>query len=204
MSNQSVEKMNSILIKDNNSSIRDVSVSIKLPLNKKNKKTLDQMIEYVKWSQDKEKNPGLTPTAVGIAAPQVGNNICMFYVNFKYYKDVELKHIEYAMINPKIIEHSRKLGFLKKGEGCLSVINQKDGYIPRSYKIIVTGYDYLTKSNIKLELSGYEAIVFQHEQMHLKGKLYYDLINKKNPWKTKDNWLMINPKYTETTEEDNL
>ncbi|WP_353487019.1 peptide deformylase, partial [Spiroplasma phoeniceum] len=47
------------------------------------------------------------------------------------------------------------------------------------------GYDYLKQQQVTITARSYEAIVFQHEQAHLEGKLYYDLINKKAPWTKK-------------------
>ncbi|UZQ31339.1 MAG: peptide deformylase [Spiroplasma phoeniceum] len=50
---------------------------------------------------------------------------------------------------------------------------------------MVEGYDYLKQQQVTITAHGLEAIVFQHEQGHLEGKLYYDLINKTGPWMKK-------------------
>ncbi|WP_281749702.1 peptide deformylase [Spiroplasma ixodetis] len=34
-------------------------------------------------------------------------------------------------------------------------------------------------------------MVFQHEQDHLEGKLFYHHINKDNHWLNDDKWIMI-------------
>ena len=48
---------------------------------------------------------------------------------------------------------------------------------------IVTGYDLLRKDFIRVRAEGYTAICLQHEIDHLSGILFYDRINKDDPWK---------------------
>ena len=44
-------------------------------------------------------------------------------------------------------------------------------------------YDVVTDSTITLQAYGYLAIALQHEYDHLEGILFYDRINKKDPFK---------------------
>ncbi|WP_342261452.1 peptide deformylase [Spiroplasma endosymbiont of Notiophilus biguttatus] len=165
-----------------------------LPLTPKDENIMKRMIDWVKASQDKEFNANNTLTeAIGIAAPQIGENIKMYYILLPIpNKNEKIIYYEHALINPKIIGKSEQIAYLKKGEGCLSVTNHPhEGLVPRSYKINVTGYDYLKKKKVILTVRGYEAIVFQHEQDHLEGKLFYHHINKDNPWLNDDKWIMI-------------
>ncbi|MFU0252528.1 peptide deformylase [Spiroplasma sp. Moj] len=80
---------------------------------------------------------------------------------------------------------------LEKGEGCFSVRNNQEGFVPCSFEIIVESYDYLKQQQVTITARGLEAIVFQHEQGHLEGNLYYDLINKTEPWMKKSDWIIV-------------
>ena len=93
-------------------------------------------------------------------------------------------------MNPKVLGHSNNFLCIKEGEGCLSVNESwknQEGYIPRYNRIILEAYSYFDKKVKKYDLSGYPAIVAQHEFDHLNGKLFIDHINLKNPWNLPDN-----------------
>ena len=100
---------------------------------------------------------------------------------FAIYYENEEEKIQYALINPKIIQNSIKKVALASGEGCLSVDNDHPGYVYRYDKIIIKGYDAITDKEVTITARGYDAIVLQHEYDHLDGILYYDRINKDNP-----------------------
>ena len=91
--------------------------------------------------------------------------------------------IEFALVNPKIISNSTQKAYLENGESCLSVVPDREGYVPRYAKITVRAYNMLTDRMEDIRLTDYPAIVMQHEMDHLKGKLYYDHIDQKDPWK---------------------
>ena len=186
--------MNNMLVKDNTLEIRKKSIDVTLPLNKEDEDTMKKMMDWVLWSQDEEQNDGVkSKRAIGIAAPQIGVNKNMYYIKLNYFNESlnKNKKIEYAMINPKIIAFSKQEASLEHGEGCLSVDKNHEGFVIRKYCIEVKGYDYITKTNISKKFYGYEAIVFQHEQQHLEGILYYDNINKKNPWYKDSDLILI-------------
>ena len=76
-------------------------------------------------------------------------------------------------------------GILKEGEGCLSVNEnypKQEGYVFRYNRVIIKAYSYFEKKEKRYDLSGYSAIVAQHEYDHLQGKLFIDHINLKHPW----------------------
>ncbi|MCB0443057.1 MAG: peptide deformylase [Flavobacterium sp.] len=114
-------------------------------------------------------NPG-----IGIAAPQVGINRNLFWVQrldkpgepFEFY------------INPKIVWRSE---LLRKGmEGCLS-IPEDTGNVYRNYTIKITYFDL--KGNFKEEIvEGFTAVIFQHEEDHLNGILFTDRITEQSGW----------------------
>lgn len=183
------EPSNEWLIKDDNPNLRDKCALVSLPLSQEDDITMQKLIRYVTLSQDKKINAKLKLIpAVGLAAPQIGINKQMYYVHLKI---ADEKLITHALINPKIIAHSEQIACLQTGEGCLSVAKRHQGYVPRFFKVVIQGYDYFQKKSVTITAKGYEAIVLQHEQKHLDGKLYYDLINKTTPWKKDDDWLYL-------------
>ena len=181
------------LVFDDTTSIREPSVDVKIPLSKNDELIMHKLIDFVRYSQDptENKDHAIRP-AVGLAAPQIGANVNMYYIRIDTTDDETKQQtiIEHALVNPKIIGYSSQLACLEEGEGCLSVAIDHEGYVPRSFRILVEGYDYLKQEKIKITVRGYEAIVFQHEQAHLEGKLYYDLINN-NPWLKKPEWILL-------------
>ena len=163
--------------------LRMKAEEVQLPLNEEDKQLLTDMIEYVRNSHDDQycQENGIRPS-VGIAAPQVGVSKKMIAVSI----EEEDGMVEFALANPKIISNSSMKAYLENGESCLSVDPDVQGLVPRYNKITVKGYDLLTDSMVKIRLSGYPAIVMQHEIDHLYGILYYDHIDKNNPFKPID------------------
>lgn len=104
----------------------------------------------------------LKKDGVGLAAPQVGQNIRLITVR---YMDDNL-----VMINPQIIKKS----WLKEWdeEGCLSVPG-KTGEVKRCKKITVKFLDQSGKMH-QLTGQGLLARVIQHEVDHLDGILFID------------------------------
>lgn len=182
------------IVKDNQTTLLSECKKITLPLNQADELIMQKLIDWVRVSQDEKLNQNHEMIeAIGIAAPQIGANVNMYYILVPIFdeKSKKINYFEHALINPKIIARSEQIAALKHGEGCLSVDNKHEGLVPRSYKIHVTGYDYLKKKDINLIVRGYEAIVFQHEQDHLEKKLYYHHINKNYPWLKEANWIII-------------
>ncbi len=171
---------NETIIKDDNPLIRQKSLDVELPLSKQDKDLLLDMLKYVDDSTIEElaEKYNLRP-AVGISAIQVGVKKKMTAIIIK---DGDGKKIyEYALVNPKIISNSIEKAYLNSGEGCLSVVDEHEGYIYRSARIKVKAYDLLQDKQIIIKAEGYLAIVLQHELDHFKGILFYDHINKNNP-----------------------
>ncbi len=170
------------IVKDNKKSLRERSIDIALPLSNEIKELGNEMLKYLILSQDEEylaKHKNIR-SGVGLAAPQIGKNINLIAI---YFLDENEKETKYVLVNPKIISESTKQCYLKNGEGCLSVDKEHPGYIYRPYKIKVKAFDLLNEKEIILDLKGYSAIVIQHEIDHLKGILFYDHINKLDPFK---------------------
>lgn len=96
----------------------------------------------------------------------------------------------YALFNPKIVSHSVERAYLTSGEGCLSVDESIPGYVPRYARVTVKGFD-IEGNEVKLRLRGLPAIVFQHEIDHLNGIMFYDHIDKQDPFKPIENAIPI-------------
>jgi peptide deformylase len=176
------------IVKDTEKSIRLRCEKVELPLKDEDKKLLTKMLDYLIKSQDEEyANAHNIRAGVGLAAPQIGVQKQMLVI---YYDNGE-SITQYALVNPKIISSSVKMCYLQSGEGCLSVDNDHKGHVYRPYKIRVKAYDFLTNKEIEIIARGYDAIVLQHEIDHLSGVLYYDHIDKKNPFKILDNSIAL-------------
>ena len=110
---------------------------------------------------------------VGIAAPQVGINKRVIAVQrfdkpdrpFEVYPNIHIIHKS----------DSLKLG----AEGCLSVPDMR-GEVLRSTEIVIE-YTDMTKpdSKIRETVSGFTAVIFQHEVDHLEGMIYTDRLTFK-------------------------
>lgn len=165
--------------------LRIVSKEVEFPLSKEDKKNIDDMIEYLTNSQIEELSEkyNLRP-GMGLSAIQIGVNKRYFVVVDEY---EEGKFDNYIIINPKIVSNSMEKIYVEMGEGCLSVNREVDGIVPRYARVTLEGYD---TEGRKIRIRGREelAIAFQHEMDHLDGILFYDHIDKKNPFKGKDEY----------------
>lgn len=118
---------------------------------------------------------------VGLAAPQIGIPLRIIVLEdtkeyIGYAPKEETKKQDRSpfdllvVINPKLEKKGNKTAFFF--EGCLSV----DGFravVNRHLEVEVTGYDR-DGQQIKVNASGWQARIFQHEFDHLDGTLYVD------------------------------
>jgi len=111
---------------------------------------------------------------VGLAAPQVGENLRIIVVLLDGKNTV-------PMINPDITDHSYETEYGE--EGCLSIPG-KWGQVQR-YKDIVVRYKNEKNEKRLLKLEGFNARIVQHEIDHLDGILFTDYL------KTEDNILNV-------------
>ena len=172
------------IVKDTEPSIREKCAPVAIPLSSENQALIDEMMEYLLLSQDPaflKKHPEVRE-GVGLAAPQVGANVRMLVISYET-GDESNPRIQYKLANPRIVRSSIKKCYLSGGEGCLSVDENHKGRVYRDFKIVVEAYDAQAKQNITITARGYDAIVLQHEIDHLNGILYYDHIDKNNPFK---------------------
>jgi peptide deformylase len=122
-------------------------------IGEKERKLIEDMIETM------HKTDG-----VGIAAPQVGQNLRIIVIN-----PTQEKGKDMVYINPEIIERK---GSAKMTEGCLSVPGCS-GEIKRSQEVVVKAQDIHGKE-VTLRATGLLAVIFQHEIDHINGMLFVD------------------------------
>lgn len=156
--------------------LRLISDEVKFPLTEKDKKAINDMIEYLHDSQIEEiaEKRNLRP-GMGMAAIQLGIKKRYFVVVHEVTEedDLEQKFDTYIIVNPKVISHSEEMIAADVGEGCLSVNRETDGYVKRYARIKVEGYD-LEGNKIVIRAREELAIAFQHELDHLDGILFTD------------------------------
>lgn len=121
---------------------------------------------------------------VGIAGPQVGLNRRVIAVQ-RFDKGVELEDgsEDYPFevyANIRIVEASDPV--VRGGEGCLSVPDM-NGDVLRSEEIVIEYTDYSGEADasgalpvVRETVSGFTAVIFQHEIDHLEGVLYIDKV----------------------------
>ncbi len=111
---------------------------------------------------------------VGIAAPQIAESWRVMIIasrpSPRYPHAPEMEPT--VMINP----HFESIGTIKESdwEGCLSIPGIR-ALVPR-YKDIIVNYLNIAGEQVKQNLTGFVARVFQHEYDHLDGFVYLDRV----------------------------
>lgn len=142
----------------------------------------NDLIETLKVQKD--------PEGVGLAAPQIGENLRIFAMN----DNGKIR----VIINPHILEISKENSKNEKGsekeimEGCLSLPNYY-GPLKRAAKVKIQFLDFngLKKQE---EFKGLSAQIVQHEIDHLNGIVFVNrLLEQKKPlYKLEnDEWVEI-------------
>lgn len=162
--------------------LRQISEEVTFPLSKEDIKHIDEMEEYLYNSQIEElaEKYDLRP-GMGLSAVQIG--VLKRYIVIVH--ETEEGFDSYIVINPKMISNSEEIIYVEGGEGCLSVNRDCDGIVPRYARVTIEGYD-IDGNKIKIRAREELAVAFQHELDHLEGKLFYDRIDPKNPFKNHD------------------
>jgi len=162
--------------------LRQISKEVVFPLTEEDKKHIDEMEEYLYNSQIPElaEKYDLRP-GMGFSAVQIG--VLKRYIVIVHETDKGFD--SYIVVNPKMVSNSEEMIYVEGGEGCLSVNRECEGIVPRYARVTIEGYDMLG-NKIKIRAREELAIAFQHELDHLDGKLFYDHIDPKNPYKNHD------------------
>lgn len=181
-------KQKDILDEKSGKMLRTISKDVEFPMSEDDIFLINSMVQYLRLSQDEDYAEKYNIRAgMGLAAVQLGILKRFFAIS---YKMDDGTFVEYKVINPKILSTSVEEIYVEEGEGCLSVSHDVDGIVPRFARITVGFYD--ENGNYKEERVREEiAIAFQHEIDHLNGIVYIDKIDKKNPYKNKENMRAI-------------
>ena len=155
--------------------LRVVSDEVTFPLSNEYKKTIQQIIDHLTYSQIEEysKKYNLRP-GMGLAFPQLGINKRIIVIVEEVDDGV---FDNYVVINPKIVSNSVEMIAAEAGEGCLSVNREVEGHVKRYARVTVEGFDE-DGNKIKVRAREDLSIAFQHEIDHLNGILFYDRIDK--------------------------
>ena len=161
--------------------VRTKSEKVEFPLTKEKIELIEGMIKHI---DDSQKEGSELRAGVGIAAVQVGHLDRMYYINAPE-ADGQPEWKEF-LINPVIKKKKGPKVAIEVGEGCLSVgdeIAGQEGLVHRDWEVTVHGYSYFKKDYVTITKRGYHAVIIQHEQDHLNAGLFFDRIDKENPWK---------------------
>ena len=168
--------------------IRLVSKDVTFPLDNKTKEIINDSLEMLRLSQidEEAKKYDLRP-GMGLSLIQLGITKRIFVICYEVDNG---KFENYVVINPKILSESEEKIYVEEGEGCLSINREIKGIVPRSARIKAEYYD-IDGNKITKRFREELSIVFQHEFDHLNGILFYDRIDKNNPFKNADKYRPI-------------
>jgi peptide deformylase len=109
---------------------------------------------------------------IGLAAPQVHESVRIFVAGLEKEdaRTGETEIVPIAIVNPEITALGRDL--VEDWEGCLSIPDIR-GKVPRNRRIRVRGFGRDGEA-LDMELEEFQARVFQHENDHLNGVLFFD------------------------------
>lgn len=168
--------------------IRIVSKEVTFPLDDKTKKIINDSLEMLRLSQiDEEAEKYNLRPGMGLSLIQLGIAKRIFVICYEVDDGV---FENYIVINPKIISQSEEMIYVEEGEGCLSINRPIEGIVPRNARIKVEYYD-IDGNKIEKRFREELSVVFQHEFDHLNGMLFYDRIDKKNPYKNANKYRPI-------------
>jgi len=107
---------------------------------------------------------------IGLAAPQVGENLRLFVISGDFTTETNGHRI---FLNPVITARSKVVR--EADEGCLSLPDHW-GEVERAQKVTLKAFDEDLRP-FKVRAKGLLARLFQHEIDHLNGMLFVDRIH---------------------------
>ncbi len=179
------------IIREGHPTLRARAEKFTFPLSDEEKQTAQKMMEFLENSQDPEIAEKYNLRAgVGLAAPQIDVSKRMTAVLVPDEEEGQEPLFKHILINPTILSESVQMAALAEGEGCLSVDREIPGYVPRHARIKLRWYDLDGNEHVE-RLRDYVAIVVQHEIDHLNGVLFFDHINKENPFAATEDLILL-------------
>ena len=171
------------ILDEKNPVLHKVSEEVKFPLSEQDKKIINDALQYLEMSQIEKYNKKYNLRAgMGLAFVQLGVPKRIFVIANKNEDDSFEEHI---VINPVIKSASEELVYVGEGEGCLSINRPTTGIVPRHARVNVE-YQDIKGNKQTIRVREDIAVAFQHEIDHLNGILFVDKIDKKDPFKGKD------------------
>lgn len=168
--------------------LRLISKEITFPLSTEDKELIKTAMDNLRYSQiDKYARMYDLRAGWGLSAIQLGI-AKRWFVIVEEQEDGSFK--EYFFANPRIISNSEEKIYVEQGEGCLSVNRNVIGIIPRYARITVEAYD-IDGKKFQVRLREDLSVCVQHEMDHLQGILFFDKIDRKNPFKDADKYRAI-------------
>ncbi len=125
--------------------------------------------------EDLEQTMRAGPGGVGIAAPQIGEQLRVVLVDVSGARKPVPNHGFMVLVNPEITKWD---GMAVGREGCMSVPDYT-GNVIRAEKITLKAQDGEGKPQ-EFECEGFEARAVQHEMDHLDGMLFLDRLVSRN------------------------
>ena len=163
--------------------LRKKSKEVKFPMDENDISLMNNMIMYLRLSQDEEyAQKNNIRAGMGLSAVQLGVLKRFFVIS---YKKEDGTFEEYKVVNPKIVSNSEAQIYVEEGEGCLSVNRYVEGIVPRYARVSIEYFDEFGNPK-SIRVREEIAVAFQHEIDHLDGILFVDKIDKKNPFKNQD------------------
>jgi len=171
------------ILTEESSVLRTKSSDISFPLSSKDKKIIQDIMDYLQISQIEETREKYNLRAgMGMAFIQLGIPKRIFVIVQEMEDGSFERHI---VINPKIKSQSEELIYVSEGEGCLSITRETEGIVPRHARMRVIALN-IDGEEFEIRVREELAVAFQHELDHLDGILFVDKIDKKNPFKNKE------------------
>lgn len=127
--------------------------------------------ELRRFVVDLEETRQAGPSAVGIAAPQVGWHRRVVILDCSITRKPVPNHGHLVLINPEILSWE---GHALGREGCLSVPDYT-GNVLRAERIRLRAFDLAGETH-EYEMEGFEARAAQHEIDHLDGRVFLDRV----------------------------
>lgn len=176
------------ILDEKDKKLRMISKEVTFPLSIEEKKTIEDVMTYLKYSQiEKYAKKYNLRAGWGMSAVQIGI-LNRWFVIVEEQEDGTFKN--YFFANPKIISNSEEKIYVEQGEGCLSVSRNIIGIVPRYARVTIEAYD-IDGNKFTKRLREDLAVCVQHEMDHLQGILFLDRIDSKNPFKNKEKYRAI-------------
>ena len=178
-----MELPNITILDEKDKRLHQRSEEVTFPLDDEMIKTINDSLDYLEMSQNEELAKKYDLRAgMGLAFVQLGVPKRIFVIANKNEDDSFEEHI---VINPVIKSASEELVYVGEGEGCLSINRPTTGIVPRHARVNVE-YQDIKGNKQTIRVREDIAVAFQHEIDHLNGILFVDKIDKKDPFKGKD------------------